>query len=155
MCQKAKTCEYQSIWGNRITIPKTFIMSFPPYCVPKRRNTCKELYEKKKRLPNTCIMNVFDLVRYHKFQSACKAPDMGKEDIIAKNVSYQFFFFLFSFLRTKTLKRMENTLYGESEQHDQKHVFRVFSCLVFTKTPKCLQNTLFGVTKGLYQKRVI
>ncbi len=103
MCQKAKTREYQSLWGNRITIPKTFIMSFPPYCVPKRRNTCKELYEKKKRLPNTCIMNVFDLVRYHKFQSACKAPDMGKEENIVKNVSYQCFFF--SFLASYVPKR--------------------------------------------------
>ncbi len=77
----------------------------------------------KNKLSSTCIMNVFDLVRYHKFQSACKTPDMGKEENIAKNVSYQCFFFFFSFLRTKTLKRMENTLYGETEQHDQKHVF--------------------------------
>ncbi len=84
-----------------------------------------------------------------------KHPIWEKKRTLPKTCLISVFFFLFSFLRTKTLKRMENTLYGESEQHDQKHVFRVFSCLVFTKTPKCLQNTLFGVTKGLYQKRVI
>ncbi len=76
--------------------------------------------KKKKRLPNTCIMNVFELVRYHKFQSACKAPDMEKEE---NNAKCFYLLFCFSFLRTKTLKRMQNTLYGETEQHDQKRVF--------------------------------
>ncbi len=71
---------------------------------------------------------------------------MGEKNIITKNVSFQcfcdmqstlyvkrkkkknmflcvLFCFVFIFLRTKALKRIQNTLYGETEQHDQKLVF--------------------------------
>ncbi len=34
-----------------------------------------------------------------------------------KIVTFVFFFLLFFFLRTKTLKRMQNTIYGEREKH--------------------------------------
>ncbi len=69
-----------------------------------------------------------------------KHPIWEKKRTLPKTCLISVFFFLFSFLRTKTLKRMENTLYGESEQHDQKHVFWIFFFLVFIKTPKCLQK---------------
>ncbi len=135
---------------------KRLLWVFSPYCVPKWRNTCKELYEKKKKDYQIRVSWMFlILLGTTNSKVHAKHPIWEKKRTLPKTCLISVFFFLFSFLRTKTLKRMENTLYGESEQHDQKHVFWVFSCLVFTKTPKCLQNTLFGVTKGLYQKRVI
>ncbi len=60
-----------------------------------------------------------------------------------------------SFLGTKILQRMNNTLYPETEQHYQKRVFSVFFTLLSNNTPKCIQSPLYGPTKHHYQKRVL
>ncbi len=45
---------------------------------------------------------------------------------------------IFIYLRTKTLKRMENTLYGESEQHDHKTCVSSFFLLGIYQNSKML-----------------
>ncbi len=45
-----------------------------------------------------------------------------------------------SFLDTKMLKVMNNTLNWETEQHYQMRVFWVFFTFLVTKTPNCMQN---------------
>ncbi len=59
-----------------------------------------------------------------------------------------------TFLGSKTLKRTNSTLYRETEQYYQKHLFGVFIILLDTKMPKCMQSTLYGETKPHNHKHV-
>ncbi len=54
-------------------------------------------------------------------------------------------------LRTKTLKRIQETLYRETDYRYQKSISTVFEILRM-KTPKCIKNTIYEITKAHYEK---
>ncbi len=56
----------------------------------------------------------------------------GNEKNITRNGYYRRFFF-FSFLCTKRLRRINSTLYQETEQHYHKRVFLVFFTFLGSK----------------------
>ncbi len=75
-----------------------------------------------------------------------------------KHVFMCFFCFVFIFLRTKALKRIQNSLYEKKYLFIffyKRVYFEIFFSLLNNKTLKCMQFTLFGATKRHYQKRVI
>ncbi len=74
---------------------------------------------------------------------------MGTE---TSNMNVPFENFL-KFLRTKTLKHMQNILNGENNLNKKK----CFDCfeLMYRKTLICMQSIPYGVTKIYYEKRVI
>ncbi len=67
----------------------------------------------KKTFPETCQLGVFERIRHRNTEKNIK-----KHQILEKKQHYLkrvFWVFFFSFLRTKTLKRVQNTLYGKTE----------------------------------------
>ncbi len=78
--------------------------------------------------------------------NAYKTSYMLKRNDITRKVSFE----SFSVLGTKTLKRMESSLYGNRKEHYQKRVFfSVFSFLriKILKKKKHIENTLYGETE--------
>ncbi len=59
-------------------------------------------------------------------------------------------FIVFSFLRTKMLKRMQNTRYGERTALPKINISSSFFLLVTYKTTKCMEITVFEVMRQHY-----
>ncbi len=133
----------EPIWGNETILTETCI-----------RNTCIAPYM---------------LIRKDITWKAWKIIYIWKQNIM-KNMSFECFFF-FSFLRTKTLNRVQNTFYWEKKKQ-QKCVFLIsfFFSLLVNKTSKmqakepiwgnetiltetCISNFFFGFLgeKSLWQ----
>ncbi len=68
----------------------------------------------EKTFPETCQLGVFERIRHRNIEKnkKKKTPNIGKKAALFKTCLLVVFF---SFLRTKTLKRVQNTLYGKTE----------------------------------------
>ncbi len=78
MCQKAKTCEYQSALRNRTTLPKMCIMSVYPYGTYQIGKTHIKIYMKKQDdiIKNVCF-KCFSFCYIAKPKNACKPLCLG------------------------------------------------------------------------------
>ncbi len=93
------------------------------------------------RLPKTCILRIFHIVKYQNTIIHVKHSKWEKETTFPETCNSNVYEHVCHQYAKK--KKIESTLYGKTKEHYEKDVFWVFLSYLRIKTRKHIQNAFY------------
>ncbi len=147
--QNAKTHAKPPLWWINRRINKYF-QCFWACCIQKHENGCKVplMGKEKKKKEKTCIMNVFQFLRYQNAKTH------------EQHFVWRYIVSAFHIIRCQNVKINTKPLIWGNEtilqKRKKKYLLSIFFflCMLGTKTINNIEVTLYGNPKLIYYKRV-